>query len=185
MSRGASSALKAAVGAQKVQPFNMVHMAFDSGDIRLWTGRGEISWNGYTWTGASGLLGISTIEETAEVKAAGIRLSLSGVPADLLAIALAEDYQGRTATIYYGAFSGGSIVADPVVSFRGKMDVMPIADSGDASTIILEVENRLIILHRSRSRRWTDEDQKIDFPDDRGFEYVQSIQEKDIKWGPR
>lgn len=184
MSRGLKAAFKAANSATDVQPFNLVHFAFDSGDIRLWTGTGELSWDGFTWTGAGGLLGFTTPKEDTEVKANGISISLSGMPAEVLSIALGEDYQGRSCTVYYGVFSAGAIVDDPMIAFRGKMDVMPIVDSGDKSTISITVENRLIILHRSRSRRWTDEDQKIDYPDDKGFEFLQSLQEKEIEWGP-
>jgi len=183
MSRGSSAAMIAAHGGDQLQPFNLVHLAFDSGDVRIWTGHGDLSWGGFTWTGAHSLLGISASEETGQVESKGITLSLSGLPADILAIALAEDYQGRRCTVYLGEISGGAVVVDPVVTFRGEMDTMPITDGGTAATVTLKVENRLVILHRSRNRRWTSADQKIDFPDDKGFDFVQSIQEQPIEWG--
>ena len=43
--------------------------------------------------------------------------------------------------------------------------------------------NVLIDLNRSRVRRYTNEDQQIDYPTDVGFEYVQSLQDFEIKWG--
>ncbi|MCF6304407.1 MAG: hypothetical protein L3J33_03440 [Rhodobacteraceae bacterium] len=183
MARGLQTDIKDAAAASVVNPFNLVHLAFDSGDVRLWTGRGQLSWGGETWTGAGALLKISAPNESTEVQAKGITLSLSGLPADILAIALGEDYQNRKCTVYFGTMTGGIVDADPFITFRGSMDRMPIVDSGSEATISVVVENRLLILHRSRNRRWTDADQKIDFPADKGFEYVQAIQESPIEWG--
>ena len=35
----------------------------------------------------------------------------------------------------------------------------------------------------SRQRRYTSEDQKIDYPNDKGLEFVAEIAEKEIVWG--
>jgi hypothetical protein len=63
------------------------------------------------------------------------------------------------------------------------MDVMTIGEQGDNCTIDLTAESRLIDLERPRLRRWTSEDQKALDPDDKGFEFVNSLQEATIKWG--
>ena len=60
---------------------------------------------------------------------------------------------------------------------------MTISDGGDTATIKLTAESRLIDLDRSRERRFTSEDQKIEFPDDKGLEYVDDLQDKEIVWG--
>jgi len=60
---------------------------------------------------------------------------------------------------------------------------MVISDSGQSAEIAISVENRLIEFERTRVRRNTAEDQKIDYPNDKGFEFVTEIQEKDIVWG--
>ena len=58
------------------------------------------------------------------------------------------------------------------------MDTMTIAESGEYSTISISAENKLIALERSKVRRYTAEDQKIDHPTDKGFEFVTAIVEK-------
>jgi len=60
---------------------------------------------------------------------------------------------------------------------------MTINEAGDSSSINLTVENKLIQLDRARVRRFTDNDQKIDYPDDEGFSFVTKIQDKEIVWG--
>ena len=74
-------------------------------------------------------------------------------------------------------------MADPYAIFQGQMDLMTISDGGDTATIKLTAESRLIDLDRSRERRFTSEDQKIEFPDDKGLEYVDDLQDKEIVWG--
>jgi hypothetical protein len=67
--------------------------------------------------------------------------------------------------------------------FSGFMDVMTINEGADYSEIILTLENKLLQLERSRERRYTDADQKIDYPNDDGFEFVTTLQDKEIVWG--
>jgi hypothetical protein len=63
------------------------------------------------------------------------------------------------------------------------MDTMGIEDSGDTANIGLTAESRLIDLERSRERRYTSEDQKIDYPNDKGLEFIADLQDKEIVWG--
>ena len=65
------------------------------------------------------------------------------------------------------------------------MDVMSIQESGEQATINITGESRLIDLEIARERRYTSEDQKIDFPDDKGLEFVADLQDKQIIWGGR
>jgi hypothetical protein len=75
------------------------------------------------------------------------------------------------------------LVADPFLAFEGRFDVPEILDEGETAVITASGESRLIDLDRVRARRYTDEDQKLDFPNDLGFEYVPKIQDKEIFWG--
>jgi hypothetical protein len=172
------------ISAQKLSPILLCEMDFLSGTTRLWNGVGSITWGGQTYTGAGQFGSVSPVEESTDISAKGITLSLNGIPSDIIAIALLDDYQGRAAKVWLGALnSSGAIVTDPIQIFGGRMDVMSISDSGDTGSISLTAENRLIDLNRARERRFTDEDQQIDFPGDKGFEFVAGIQDKPIYWG--
>lgn len=156
---------------------------FASGWVRLWSGIGTLSWDSKTWTGTGNLLGISGIDETAEVRASGMTVSLSGVPSDLLSAALGDARSGRIGRVYLAFFSGSSIVADPILQFEGRLDVPAIEDGPETATISISYESELIDLERARERRYTPEDQQIDFPGDLGFDYVASLQDAQITWG--
>lgn len=186
--RGLSNDMQAAVESGEVRPVFLVKMEFDSGEaieeLHVWTGNGNLTYSGDTYTGLGDLLSISEIQESSEIQATGITVSLTGAKTSLVTLAKNQDYQGRPLTLYFGAFdAAGDLIADPMVAFSGLMDVMSITEAGEYSTINIAVESRLIALEQTRIRRYTDQDQKIDHPTDKGFEFVTSIVEKEILWG--
>jgi hypothetical protein len=174
--------------ASVVRPAYFVRMVFDSGEspnvLNLWNGVGDLAFGGNTYTGVGDLLAISQITETADIQATGINVSLTGVKSSFIVIAKDHDYQGRALTVSLGAFdASGSLIADPVIVFSGFMDTMTISENGQYSTISIAVENKLIAFERAKVRRYTAEDQKIDHPTDKGFEFVTAIVQKQIMWG--
>lgn len=169
----------------EVQPVIFAELEFDSGTTRYWTGYGSLSWDSKTWLGTGDLGTISEISETRSVRAEGITLEISGIPSANIALALTENYQGRPVSIWHGFVDDAvAVLADPVLTFKGLMDGMSIRDEGETSTIQVSAENRLAELKRSRERRSTDQDQRIDYPNDRAYEFVAGLQDKDIRWGP-
>ena len=184
MSRTLSTEMQAVATAELVRPIYLIDMEFSSGSIFLWSGMGDLTYNSNTYLGAGDLLSIGSIAETAELTANGATVTLSGIKQSLLTLARDEPYQGRPLIIRLGAFDeNGDLIASPVILFSGFMDIMTIADSGDTSTITVTVENKLIAFQRTAVRRYTAEDQKIEHPTDKGFEFVAKIQEKEIVWG--
>jgi len=184
MSRTLSTEMQAVASAEVVRPVYLIDMDFDSGELNLWSGLGSLIYNGKTYVGAGDLLSLSSVSENSELTASGMNIVLSGIKQSLINIARDEDYQGRPVVVSLGAFDDtGDIIASPVIVFQGFMDVMSISDSGETSTISISIENKLISFERSSVRRYTAEDQKIDYPNDKGFEYVAKIQQKEIIWG--
>ena len=183
MSRSLTTAFQNQLSASTLEPFFAIKLNFDSGDLRLWTGYGEITVASETYTGGGQLLNISPVEETVEIAAKGITMSLNGIDASLVSLALTENYQTRSAKVYLGFISSGSVVSDPYLAFDGRMDVLSIDDSGETANLTMTAESRLIDLERARERRYTSDDQKLRHPTDTGFDFVASLQEKEIAWG--
>jgi hypothetical protein len=97
---------------------------------------------------------------------------------------LNENYQSRDATVFFGALdNNNAVIADPYAIFKGFMDIMSITEDSETATMSLTLESRLIRLENSTLRRFTSEDQKIDFPDDLGLDLIASLQEKELVWG--
>ena len=127
---------------------------------------------------------VSTIDESATVEAKGITLTLSGIDSALLTGVLDEFQVGLPVVVSLGLFDAvGALIADPVASFVGEMDQPTLDVTGTSATIAINCESRLLELNVAVDRRYTNEDQQRDYPGDRGFEFVNSIQEAQIYWG--
>ena len=184
MARDITSGFQTEIEAKELRPVLLLHADFDSGGVFIWTGVGTISYGGNDYLGTGDFLAIETIEETTELKAASTRFKLSGVPTDLLSLALSESYQGRPISCYFGVLNtSGAIIADPYLVFKGKMDIMEITDGGDTAEITLSAESDLIDLRTARTRNYTPEDQKAIYSGDMAFDYVPQIQDITVNWG--
>lgn len=172
------------LSADKIKPLLFLQMQFTDGPSFMWSGLGNISWNGHIWVGLGDLGTISAIEESSEIKATNVTFTLSGIPHDLIQHALGQVRQGNPVQLWFGALGdNNNVLADPLQIFAGRMDVPMIDEGAQTGTISITVENRLIDLNRSRERRYTDQDQQIDHPGDLGFQYVQLIQNWNGTWG--
>lgn len=205
MSRDLTQSIVDSLDDGVIYPFFAVELQFDGEQVlRLWTGQGTLVYNGLEWFGTGQLLNIDTIEETTEIAAKGATLTLSGVPTEVLSLALTEPYQGRVANIYFGTFTKGALLTESSVYillqdggklfleetktnlaqvFSGYMDQMNIEEGADGSTVQLTVENKLIDLEKPRTARFTSAYQKSLFPNDKGFDFVEDLQTKEIVWG--
>lgn len=189
-SRGLLTDMVAMADASVIRPLILVEALFDSNAptsyLYLWNGIGSLSYDSKTYVGAGNLLSISGISESVDLRASGITVQLSGISDPLLAKAKTEDYQGRELKVKLGGWdSSDNIISNPIIIFSGFMDTMTINESGETANINVTVENRLIEFEKTRVRRYTDNDQRIDYPNDDGLEYVSQIQEKTIVWGDK
>lgn len=180
--RDITSVVENALDQSLVRPFFAVELNFDTSPVRMWTGVGSATIDGQTYTGTGTLLNVSSIEETAELAVRGATLTLTGIPSELVSLALQEPYQGRTCRIYFGVVDGNTY-SNLTEIFSGYMDQMNIDEGPEFGTIELTVENKLIDLERSRVRRYSSGYQKSVYPNDKGFDFVEDLQDKDIMWG--
>ena len=206
MSRDLSTSTLENIEAPVVKPFFAVELNFSSETIRMWTGQGTLVLDdGTQWFGLGQLLNISSIEETSEMAVKGATVSLSGIPSEILSLALSEPYQGRVCKIYFGTMSTGGALVQQSGSyilmqdgskilvqtgekgfnelFSGYMDQMNIEEGSDTSTIEMSVENKLIDLERARVARYTSGYQKSVYPNDLGLDFIEDLQDKQIPWG--
>ena len=183
MSRDLTSGVQTAIEATQVQPFLLFEGLFSSGYVRMWSGYGDIVWDARTWTGVGSLMGISAVQETSEIQANGITVTMNGIPSELISLALQESEQGRSGKVYLGFLDESGVIADPTMIFEGKLDIPAIQEEGDTSTISITYESRLINLQRSRESRFTNEEQQREYDGDLGCEFVPAMKEVTLTWG--
>ncbi|WP_313818721.1 hypothetical protein [Cupriavidus sp.] len=182
MTRPLDIATAAAVRAAHVPLLHLVQLDFST-PLRLCTAGYDVVWNGSTWLGVGMVGSIEPIQEQATLEAIGVNMTLSGVPADLVAATLAEHYQGRPCQIWVAPLREDlQIVTQPVRLFSGRMDTMD-TEVGETATITLSAESRMVSWDKARVRRYNNEDQQSRYPGDRGFEFVAQMVEKDLLWG--
>lgn len=184
MTRSLTPAVESAVAAGHVPAIVLVEMDFPSGFLRVNNSPVTFAWNGYDWLGLGNLGGIDAISEGASLEARGLAFRLSGVPTANVAIAMGQNYQGRACKVWFAPLDADThaILADPVLVFWGRLDVMTI-ELGETATITVTAESRLADWARPRVRRYNHDDQQIDYPGDKGFEFVTSIVDKELRWG--
>lgn len=205
MSRDISPSTITALEQDVVYPFYALELQFDGGQsLRLWTGYGILNYSGNEYYGTGNLLQIDSVEETSEIAAKGATVTLSGIPDEVISLALSEPFQGRVGKIYFGTFTKGSLqqesgnfilqenggriyLEDSSTGFNeifsGYMDQMNVNEGVDTTTITLTLENKLLSLEKSRSCRYNSGYQKSIYPNDKGFDFVESLQDKEIFWG--
>lgn len=162
-----------------------VKAEFDTSNILLHSGAGELTFNGEVYEGAGTLMGISDIEDSQELKSAGVTFSLSGMDTEVLGYALTENYQNRPISLWMLFMSGGTDhIVSSILIYRGRMTQINVEDNPEAgSTITVGTENRLIDLRRPSNLRYTKESQQYLYPGDTSLDGVTKLQDMEILWG--
>ncbi len=183
MSRGLTAGIQTEIAKRIVTVAIFAEIEFISGTTRVWSGVGDKVLGGNTFIGVGDLGSISSVEETDDVKASSVELTLSGIPSAILSAAIGDSRQGKTATIWLAFLDSSlAIISDEVILFRGRTDVPTIMEGGETSSMSMRVENHLLDLKRASNHRYTQEEQQETYPADIFFEFVPSLQEKTILW---
>ena len=190
MARDITTAFKNAIEGAVVKPIIGIELEFSDGTLRFWNGYGNLTMtaggSSKVFAGAGDMLGVSEIEESSTLSMSGVTLTLAGIKSSIIATALGANYTNRKGAIYLGLFdTSNNVIADVYTIFKGNMDVMNIQEGADTCLITLKLESRLITFEKSSNRMYTLEDQKIDFPNDIGFEFIPDLQDKEITWGKK
>lgn len=179
MPRNFPSELIVALAQPECSPFYAVEMLFDSGAVRLWTGYDNRTIDGETYVGTGALLAIDGMEDSSDLSAKGATVTMSGLSAGVMSLALLEPYQGRRARILIGEQS----VTGVGEVFTGFMDEMPIQQSAESVTVNITIESKLVTLQRANVRRLTSANHKLRHPDDTFLDWVTQLADMEVAWG--
>jgi hypothetical protein len=172
-----------AITSPILQPALFVQVEFTSGPVYIWSGLGSFVWNDITWKGLGTLGSIATIEEGTTIEAKGVTLTLSGLDPTQL-VGITNEFQvGLPALVYLGFFNNGLLIDTPIIAWAGRMDQPTLDVDGQTASIAIACENRLVEMNVAVNRRYTNEDQQLDYPGDTGMAFVNSIQDVTIFWG--
>lgn len=183
MARDLSTDMLNAIVGQDLKPVLFYSAVFAGNSVKLWTGLGDIIWDGSTWNGNGWFTGLQGNQESDDVSAPQVTVELAGIPPAILAFVLNAN-QGALGEFFLGMMDdNGDLIDEPYKFFSGKLDVPVIKESADGSRVEITYESALVDFDRAREYRYSQESQKIFYPTDKGFEYVVSANKITMFWG--
>lgn len=140
----------------------------------------------YNFIGAGNLLSISEGSETSDLSANGLSISLLATT-DIITVLRDKEYQGMQVRAFVGTILENYHVSNltPTIFkfFDGFADQLLFSMSENSCIVTLKAENKLVRLSKSSGRYYTQEDQIAEYPDDKGFEYMNNLQDREVLWG--
>ena len=182
MPRNLSSPMITAVTGNDVSPAFLLDLGLVSGDAYVWSGWGSIAANGNTYAGIGSFGAISDVTEGSDVKARGMRVGLSGIDPTLLGDTLGDIQIGAAVTFWLAAFTNGAVLATYPL-FVGTVDKPAFNVGPDAFMVTVALETKLANLQRPTNRRYTNADQRVYYPDDIAFAWVETLNDIALIWG--
>jgi hypothetical protein len=184
MSRPMSYLMAAAIasGAPLVLLAEIEH---PSGTARFWSGIGQLTWDGETWSGIGELGTITPIQHTSAIAIQEIEFTLSGADPAIVAT-LDDDVRNLSGRAWLAALDqSGKIIEDPIQIVDSTLDFQShkINDDGTA-TISITARSGFYSLERALDDVWSAEDQRKIYPDDSGLDMISKLQNQELQWGP-
>jgi hypothetical protein len=171
--------LVTAAGASHVKWFPLVKMELDTGTLYLSGTDFPVDYAGQTWLATRGLGTIDPITESAD-EITGLKFTLSGVPAGVVAEALQLDYQGRRVTVMFAVLDASGILQVDPSAWQGKLDVPEISRAVGTRSITITAEHQMADWGRPRKLLFNHADQQRVDPGDNFFLGVETMQERQI-----
>jgi hypothetical protein len=186
MPRDITPAFQAALNDGEVFPALLLDIEFSDSELFLWNGIGDLLFNGDVYLGNGWFQGFGAVKEEGAMSPQGIDVTLTGIPTSLVSLILNQSVQNKFGRLLLGFLdSAGVIIQDPFLMYEGNLDVPQLVEDAKGPVIKISIENRLLDLDRPRDFRYTNESQKIFYEFDKGFEYVESLQDWEGYWGKK
>ncbi len=183
MSRGLTTDQRNAALASHRVNVPLVEALFDSGPLRLAMCPWDIVVGDDTYIATGALLTIGPIKESSSSQE-GLALTLSGLDAAIVELAVNEHYRGRIITIRKARLTPGTmaLIGTPTIEWIGRMRNIPLGQTNETFDVTVEAEHYELELSRPSPRRWNDADQQRDYPGDKACEYVATMTEKYLQF---
>lgn len=152
------------------------------GMVRLWSGTGDIVWDGETYIGRGRLGTLSQVESGSALQINDRLMTLAGVDPTQTQF-LSADVRNRVASFALGCVEGGKVVRDPYLIDEILMDSQSLpVNEGGQMMIQITGYSGLWTLQRPQNLAWSSEQAKTEYPDETGFDFIPSLTNKDTAW---
>lgn len=164
---------------------------FGTGTYALWTGAGEINYNGLIYRAGGSLIEIEPIDQNADGSVGRLSMVLNadpekGLTDDVLIRLFDEDWHNKPVLVQLALLdTATNQIAFAKVWFRGRLEFAEYLE-GDVNRIEATCASTSIDLSRSGGGYRNDSTQRLIDPDDTSLEGIGTLGgalEKDAKWG--
>lgn len=175
-----------AIRASEATGHVFVYFDHPEGEIRVWSGIGERTWLGETWSGIGGLGRVGGVEYTGELREHEVTIELSRVDMTLLGLA-STGIQGRTVTVFLRWEKlDGRFFDDYLTMWKGLADYAVSSEaqrSGSVQTATLQIICRspLADWRNAAGVAYTNEEQQVLYPGDTGFDRIPDLVNKEFE----
>lgn len=170
--------------ANSNRPVLLFDGEFGDDYVRINTSIKDLVFEANTYYGNGLIKSFRNIVESTGMNNNNISVEFVGTSTDIMSYALNGAKQSDLCSIYLGFLnSSDSLILDPILMFSGYLSNVLINRMRESTNIIIEYSSGLRTLEDAPNYRYTNEDQKIFYPSDRGFEYVNSIVNWTGYWG--
>jgi hypothetical protein len=184
MPRDLVASYAAELGSSIIRPVFFAQIQFKSKTEYVCTLGGSYLWNGQTWLGLGSVAGIGISMEDIEVNASGLTVTLSGISDDLLGESLADIQLLAPATVWVALMDENlNMIGTPAVYFGGIVGAPEVLMGTETSTIALQLETHMVRMQIGQHKRYTAADQRLIYPDDTGFNWVEQLNDLALRWG--
>jgi hypothetical protein len=186
MPRALDTTLAADMASPNFQPVVLASLAFRSQTVYYWNGRGNLVWNSMTFEGIGTLGRIGAIGAgSSDLAEMPTTLAASGLDANLLGETMTDIQMGAPVSIWLGSWLNGGLHGTPYLLFQGGMGQPAITADPQKFDIALTLQTKMAQLSRATCRRYTADDQRLFYPDDSGFNWVEILNDIALLWGQK
>lgn len=185
MTRGRTTAQKAAdIGSQAGRAI-LVEMLFDSGALRVAIAQRNFTVGADVYTATGAAFAMSNLRESAD-GFEGFELSLDGLDSAIEDIMAAEPYRGRIVRVLEQRFDADDVkVGTAQVQWIGRMRALSqrTVTTDGKSEVTLQGEHFDAEFSQPQTIRFTDADQQRRYSGDLGGEYLAALQDRVVTRG--
>lgn len=184
MSRALDATFLSAITSTLVRPVYLMLWTMNTVTLKLCNRRIDVAYSSNTYEGNGWLQGVSGLGDNIDGEPTQVDVQLTGIASSLISALLYNISGPNTCYIYFGAVDAdGVLIGTPYLAFSGVADEVEVTESAKASEARITFVDKVSILTRSSGRRYTAAAQKALYPEDTGFDYVQTLGSWDGRWG--
>lgn len=180
--RNIDAAMLAELEAGVVYPRIWVEVQLDGSTLRYWNGEKNITWNGQTWIGNGLFKDVGELSESIDSES-GFSIDFAGESTALISTILNNVMRGKTGKVFFGFVSASNAVIATPIEFNGRLDSVEFKHAPDEANVRLNYDGDSVRMNDAKEFRYNAETQKIFYPSDLGFEFMEQLENYEGVWG--